>query len=168
MASRTRRARVALGIIALAVIGLGVWRGEAVYWWMTTERAFVSYQKLMGVDKNSGDLVSEEIRGFVSTRRGNADADALLGLEHGWSIDWYVSSGFMASEELYRDGVLLRETQYRPDGSVSWQFRAGPDANAEVGRLYSPPWLWGVEDQTRPSIPEWMKVDGQWQQLVRE
>ena len=25
------------------------------------------------------------------------------------------------------------------------------------------PWLWGVTDQTAPSMPAWMKDDKQWQ-----
>ena len=38
MASRPRRARVALGVIALAVIGLGVWAWEPLYWWVILKR----------------------------------------------------------------------------------------------------------------------------------
>ena len=32
-----------------------------------------------------------------------------------------------------------------------------PDQIAEA------PWLWGVTDQTEPSMPEWMKDDEKWQ-----
>ena len=34
----------------------------------------------------------------------------------------------------------------------------------EEGRLkFTPPWLWGVTDQTAPTMPAWMKDDAKWQ-----
>ncbi len=41
-----RRAKLVLLVLAVAIVGLGVWRGEAVYWWVMTERAYWESPKL--------------------------------------------------------------------------------------------------------------------------
>ena len=49
------------------------------------------------------------------------------------------------------------------DGSVAEQNQAASiDGHPSMHRE-GPPWLWGVTDQTEPSMPEWMKDDAKWQ-----
>ena len=39
-----RRAKLVLLVLAVAIVGLGVWRGEAVWMWMSTKRISITSQ----------------------------------------------------------------------------------------------------------------------------
>ena len=148
MASRTRRARVVLAVIALAVIGLGVWAWEPVYWAVMTKREYHESVWLKGTDSEF------RARGWVSVQRWTA----LVG--YGPMVFYYVDSG-MVYIRVWSSGDGLRETVWSPDGTVAEQ--AQESAHGDVVSRNFPPWLWGVTDQTSPSIPAWMKDDAKWQ-----
>ncbi len=141
MASRSRRARVALGVIALAIIGLGVWRGEALYWVVMTKRK---------LSTNGRDSPPE--RGWATVTRWS-------GKVYGRYVIYYVETGFMATDgELNSEGNLVKYTHWNPDGTVVNQDWL-PSGELEMQFKEGPPWWWGVTDQTEPSIPAWRKDD---------
>ena len=63
----------------------------------------------------------------------------------------------------------MRTIQWNLDGSIAWQTTRGTWPFWQLVFLASheftteSPWLWGVTDQTEPTMPEWMKDDAQWQ-----
>ena len=155
MASRTRRAKVALAAVALALVGLGAWRGEALWRWATTSRVYVERHRPF-FSFFAFSWGGPKMRGW---KQGALWPDSGLGLL------WYVDSGFKAEEYFIRDGNVYI-TRWRPDGSVLRQdtgIQAGPDQSQET-----PPWLWGVTDQTEPTMPEWMNDDEQWAKALEE
>ena len=46
---------------------------------------------------------------------------------------------------------------WKLDGTVVYQ------RGADGEKRRAPPWLWGVTDQTEPTMPAWMKDDEKWQ-----
>ena len=150
MASSSRRAaRLTLAAVAVAVIGLGVWAWEPLYWWVITERVFTGH--------NDGD--GGIVRGWYRIGRwsGRETRD-------GRAVTWFVSTGYRASETFFAGGFgrIGRTTIWKPSGSV--QHQIGPTQWPGVpGWRTSPPWLWGVTDETEPSIPAWILDDERWQ-----
>ena len=144
-----RRAKLVLLVLAVALVGLGVWawvNAGPLYWWVMTERVYVERV----------DSEGYRVRGYRGRSRwGDDDRLPLLVL-------WYVDTGLMANKSVH--GEQPRATTWRHDGTVNCQLghdrarlRGGPT-------LWSrPPWLWGVTDQTEPSMPAWMKDDALWQ-----
>ena len=62
------------------------------------------------------------------------------------------------------DGI--HETWWRVDGRVLSQSSIDllpTGQSVAIIRRSSPPWLWGVTDQSTPSMPGWMKDDAKWQ-----
>ena len=67
------------------------------------------------------------------------------------------------------DESCWETTEWHPDGSVRHQRRLFFDESGETVREQareSPPWWWGVTDQTEPTMPEWMKDDAKWQEAL--
>ena len=79
MASRTGRARVALLFVGCALVGLGVWRGEAVWWWVMTERVYAE-----------GSEDNHEVRGWFSRCRWGEQSP------HGPAEHWFLETGYRA------------------------------------------------------------------------
>ena len=77
---------------------------------------------------------------------------------------WYVKSGFKAIE--YPAGRKSCGTEWSPDGTVLLQVYRNAQGRGQVKS--NPPWLWGVTDQTEPTIPEWMKDDELWAKALEE
>ncbi len=68
---------------------------------------------------------------------------------------WDVNTGYKSDDAIFDNGEV-QLTQFAPDGSVLrqlWRHEA----------RFSPPWLWGVTDQTDPSAPAWILDDALWQ-----
>ncbi len=149
MASRPRRARVVLAVIALAVIGLGVWRGEAVYWWVMTKRIPTGAWE-------SWDM-KYEARGYTSRQRWASGKKRW----HGPAVHHFVETGLLWNKGSHRDGRWDHGTWWEFDGTVMKQVRH--DESGRPEEKTSPPWWWGVTDETAPSMPEWMKDDAKWQ-----
>ena len=136
MASRTRRARVALGVLALAVIGLSA----------CTQTIFIEE----GPEPAS-------LRGWETWGRWGKAAQR--------RVVFHARTGFKANESSCEsDGV--HETWWRVDGRVLSQSSVDVVPTGQKVTFFrktSPPWRWGVADQTAPSMPEWMKDDAKWQ-----
>ena len=74
-----RRAKLVLLVLAVALVGLGVWAWEPVYWWVVTESHFQ-------------ESVQGQTRGWERrVRWGKA-----LGMLNGKSADFHLPSGFKA------------------------------------------------------------------------
>ena len=144
-----RRAKLVLLVLAIALVGLGVWRGEPVWWWVTTERV---YEQRAWASSSPVSL-REFARGWYRVRRWGSDRSS-----EGPAVYWYGATGFRAATVLYKNAGALQYTRWRPDGTVIWQIDGLNSAFRN-----SSPWLWGVTDQTSPSIPAWMKDDAKWQ-----
>ena len=103
-------------------------------------------------------------RGWQTVRRLDPS------VSHGLTVQYHVSTGFKAWEAEYSHGELVRRTTWNADGRVERQI-AGEESRTTRVRgmkrnrnfLSTPPWLWGVTDQTAPTMPEWMKDDAKWQ-----
>ncbi len=168
MASRTRRARVVLAVVAVAVIGLGVWAWEPVYWWVTTERVLHEDDGSGGTFRPLEDWEDWEDDPFWTDQptRGWAHVHRWSGAGYGPGCIWYLSSGFKAVEGIAaRDGAPGQVTYWKPDGSVLQQFIIGGTMQGSHFNR-SPPWWWNVTDQTAPSMPAWMKDDEKWQRAL--
>ena len=72
---------------------------------------------------------------------------------------WYVETGFRAEDRLIEGGRGVRETRWNLDGTVQSQDPWVDPVDGQRKHKRSPPWLWGVEDQTHPSAP-WWKDEG--------
>lgn len=157
----SRRARIVLLVLAVGIAALGIWAWEPVYWLLTTEKVYFGYWT--PVERPTGTSRFEEVRGFFSMRSSD-DGEVL----HGWRVYWYVSSGFVALDELHRNGTRFRMTEYRPDGTVLRQVRVSSDTNGADEERTSPPWFWGDTAQTEPSIPAWMMDDEAWVEALED
>ena len=93
-------------------------------------------------------------------------------IRHGRTVMWVVETGFLRGDGEYRDDRPLRVTTWDYDGRVWMQQIASPDGREasawRVEMRLSPPWLWGVTDQTEPSMPAWMKDDKLWAKALEE
>ncbi len=168
MASRTRRTRVVLAVVALAVIGLGVWRGEAVYWLVTTRTVVTWYSPSVDIRTPEGVIQTRE----KHAARGIDRYSRWTGKAHGWSRNWYTETGKLRCETKLHDGGLVRLTAWRFDGSVDKQIRSTGPSNSNgstpVEEKTKAPWWWGVTAQTEPTMPAWMKDDAKWAKALEE
>ncbi len=98
-----------------------------------------------------------ETRGWVRVKRTPTVVKQRSYLvPHGEFVSYYVENGYKASEgKLF--GWDLETTQWAFDGTVKYQVRARGD-NPQITK-HSPPWLWGVTDQTEPTAPWWNEKD---------
>ena len=137
----SRRVRIIAIVIALAVVTLctSLWVNEGPLWRMVMFRKTEWPPHLYMVDP-------EKSRGWFTAKRWTQPP-----LPHGQAKVWYVQKGFKAAEYEYENGAIMRVTLWRRDGSVLLQ--QSPD----LGTIDSPPWLWGVTDQTEPTAPWWGK-----------
>ena len=134
-------------MVAVALVGLGVLAWEPVYWWVMTEEVYSEARKVIDGRVEHGLRCYDTQLKWGPHRFEN----------HGWSREYYVDSGLLASERYWEYAELLWGTEWRPDGTVSFQWRKTKDETK-----YSPPWWWGVTVQTEPSIPELMRDDDKW------
>ena len=147
MASRHRRARVALTVVALAVVGLGVWAWEPLYDWVSIERMLLDegfFEDGAKYVDDFGVFAGHPARGWTMEDRWTGHYVYLVG--------FYLETGMKSLE-----GEGERITVWRIDGAVA--FQEGDDGE----KRRSPPWLWGVTDETSPTMPAWMKDDAKWQ-----
>ncbi len=152
MAGHPRRATVVLCVITLAVIALGVWAWEPVYWWVMTERVPIDGSTSF----KRGDVQvyeNEPLRGFRRVRRWS-------GRPHGPHEMWFSRTRYQSSRRWFEDGELTRWTSWSMDGAVRSQSWYEDGTRKE---RHSHPWLWRITDQTHPTMPEWMTDDALWQ-----
>ncbi len=159
----SRRARLVLVLVVLGVVGLGlfVWEpvGDLLWVSITTKRV------PMPTSRDGGPWVPSWIpisvnpdvgRGWVRVKRW-ADPP----VAHGTATWYFLSTGYKGQEYSIENGVIVGETTWKSDGSVLSQHRVRDehgnlvDPYGEKAERRSPPWWWGVTDQTEPSAPWW-------------
>ena len=155
-----KRSRLLLVVILVAVAALvgSLWVGEGPLWRMVMlKRVPLPYLLETGQPSAPVGVIADHQRGWMKVRRWSDPP-----VSHGRAIAYWISTGFKAHECEVRDGVLLRATTWTPDGAVQTQIRQIDDeghflpADAELDRD-SPPWWWGVTDETEPTAPWWGK-----------
>ena len=100
-----RRAKLVLLVLAIAVVGLGVWAWEPVWWWVTTGT--------VPVDRIRRSFsLRHPLRGYDRVKRWDP------GVLHGRQVVWYAQTGMMAWEGHAIEGSLIRETLYLRNGKV--------------------------------------------------
>ncbi len=141
-----RRAKLVLLVLAVALVGLGVWAWEPLWMWATTKTVTrpPATRNWDGLRVRSYAIV-KRWRDFPPER----------------TVEFYEKTGFKSMEVEWR-AAPFRWTTWNVDGSVAEQNQADIDGHPIIHRD-SPPWLWGVTDQTEPTMPAWMKDDAQWQ-----
>lgn len=138
MSTRARRAGLIAAPIVLAAVLLGVFAWESIYWLVMTDR-FVTV-----------GLVDKEhpVRGYVRVSRWG-DSDRWLKTDF-----WYEETGTRSSSKVYEESDRpKRVTEWNLDGSVEKQYWTAPE-----GTRNSPPWRWGVRDESASSSPWWHPV----------
>ena len=136
---RARRAKLVLFVLAVELVALGVWAWEPAWNWVTAHRVYLQ--------------TGEEERGWFIY----PSTSFLRTLD----VYWDRSTGFKIHEVRRSRAGIVHLTLWRSDGRV--QSQALRHARGAWAKRYSPPWWWGVTDQTEPSIPEWMKDNAKWQ-----
>ena len=66
-----RRAKLVLLVLAVAIVGLGVWAREPVWWWVMTERIVheVSEDEKLPVGSNAVFSLNDDTRGWLRVNR---------------------------------------------------------------------------------------------------
>ena len=162
-----KRSRLVLAVILVAVAALvtSLWVNEGPLWRIVMLKR-VAYEK-EPVEIGILPFVSTEVRriGWRTVKRWSDPP-----LLHGQSVLYYDNSGYRvkAEETEYRDGKEIGSTRWTMFGTVLSQRRIGedrqrqqlttrvfsiPNSSKVVEYKDSPPWWWGVEDQTEIKKP---------------
>ena len=88
------------------------------------------------------DIDGHPVKGWVTVLRGH------LLVYHGESVVWYVENGMKAWEVFHEHDRIVFSTNWDFHGRVTLQILHGTFRR-------TPPWLWGVTDQTEPTAPWW-------------
>ena len=95
---------------------------------------------------HSSSVLGEDVRGWQHVKVDS-------GIRHGRGVTYYLRTGFQATENLRRDGLPIRGTTWRPDGTIDGQVR-WTEKGERIDNEW-PPWWWDVEDQEAPTAPWW-------------
>lgn len=136
-------------VIAVAVLSVSLWVGEGPLWRLVMLRT-VPFQDTWGENK---------VRGWRTYKRWH-EYDGKGKGPRGDLLAWYVETGFKAAEGEDVNEVGGWVTTWEPDGTVRNQMRfvlkkATPMPRRKADMKSSPPWWWGVTDQTEPTAPWW-------------
>ncbi len=159
-----RRAKLVLLVLAVALVGLGVWAWEPLWMWVMTKTVLVEH--LPSVDRVQ---TLDRAEKWVSyARRGTYSVERWIGGFHGWYRVWFTETGKLACEMYFRHHWPVRRTVWWFDGTVAEQTRPigvpnESDDSVALETKTEAPWWWNATDQTEPSMPEWMKDDAKWQ-----
>ena len=136
MAKSTRRARLILAVLVLDLVPVAAFLWEPAWEWVTT-----------GTAVREQFINSELTRGYITYNRWASPIDNPQPTEETF---YFVRNGFKQMERFTfpRTYAPNRMTRWRLDGTVEHQILGG-----EVKG--SPPWWWGVTDQTEPTAPWW-------------
>ena len=138
-----RRAKLVLLALAVALVGLGVWRGEVLWEWAT-----------IGYYWSQQNLEGSSLAVLLKRNRWT-------GRHSDGGVAWFRSTGFRAYE-IGEEGV----TRWNPDGTLYVQQKLGDPVKLLRTRdpfTIRPPWWWDMTDQTAPSAPAWILDDAKWQ-----
>ena len=130
-----------LWTLTVALLGLGVTNGPAIWQWLTVRR--------IQIDEKSG---RHRVLGFYSVKRFRNPP-----VRHGITLAHYLDTGFKSVESEWKDGITFSSTSWNLDGTVHEQLRENSLPGRRVPLLgkSSPPWWWNVTDQTEPTAPWW-------------
>ena len=147
-----KRPRLLLAVILLAVITLlaALWVNEGPLWrWVMLEKVMIQ-SPARYLPRNSP--WTKRVAGFKSINRWTKT-------EHGRLVFFDLESGRQVQEQVWSKGSCIRITKWSPRGTLYMQSRTrnefGETIPAET--TTSPPWWWGVENQTEPTAPWWGK-----------
>ncbi len=147
-----RRSHLVLAVVLVAVVVVvillvALWVNEGPLWRsaMLEKIPIDLYYSRDG--KTSG--LFDRVYGWATVKRWTHPT-----VQHGNLVCYFVENGFKAKEEEYKDGRVTKGSEWNFDGTVSRQIRS-PWGRGRT----SPPWLWGVTDQTEPSAPWWNEKD---------
>ena len=126
--------------VVLALVAVSVPLASPVWYWVMTKETSI----LETMD-------GHEVRGMRAASRWDAKGPGRV-------VSYYTENGFKAFEGEWRRGkAFLTLTMWNFDGTVRLQQR-DPDEAPRFAKQ-SPPWWWGVTDQTNPTAP-WWKEEG--------
>ncbi len=162
-----RRSHLVLAVVLVAVVVLCVsgWVNEGPLWrvvmlekipldvYYSRDGKFSGLLNLMERERlnEEGELLHEiivddhAVCGWATVKRWTDPP-----VQHGNLVCYIGENGFKAKEEEYKDGDATKGTEWNFDGTVSRQIRS-PWGRGRT----SPPWWWGVKDQTEPTAPWW-------------
>ncbi len=121
-------------LIAVVALCVSVWVNEGPLW-----RVVMTKKYLRELVTHSG----HPLKGWGwFTKKGAPRSTEVM---------YFVENGYVYRLSHRRDSVG-RTTTWNFDGTVQYQSRSSADGT-EQNR--SPPWWWGVEDQTEPTAPWW-------------
>ena len=152
---RMKRPLLLLVIIFVAITALFVslWVGEGPLWRMVMLKEPWS---IFTVNEGPEYFQTE---GYVPVTRWPMTRwpiERRIRYVHGSFVTWHPSTGFKAVQAVCDYGSSVRQTIWYPDGRVLMQSR-GHKGDADYEEMKSPPWWWGVQDQTEPTSPRWGK-----------
>ncbi len=130
-----RRSHLVLAVILVAVVVLclSLWVNEGPLW------RLVMLKRV--------DFDSRITRGWETVKRWTDPP-----VQHGKIVHYYKKTG-MKTMEGERHGRVFSQTSWNLDGTIRQQLRVDPNGTLEDKR--TPPWWWGVKDQTEPTAPWW-------------
>jgi len=139
-----KRHLIAAGIIVAVVAVVGsLWMNEGPLWqWVMLESH--RYEKTLP----SG----YRIRGLTLVNRWTKEP---IG-----EVSYFVGNGIKHSVSRVDNGKVTEQTFWNHDGTVLSQHRNFDENGVLIPGSElrtSPPWLWGVTDQTEPTAPWWGK-----------
>ena len=138
-----KRGRLVLVIILVAVAALvtALWVNEGPLWRLVMlKRLPLEFSTAEG----------HKVRGWGMIKRSDSES-------YGWSVMWYVESGYRAIIVFYVDGVPDRGVTWDVEGKVTEQVTTPEEGSGVWAANESAPWWWGVTDQTKPTAPWWGK-----------
>ena len=147
-----KRGRLALVLIltAVAILCTSLWVQEGPLWrWVMLKR--VPFETLLPTSFEGHERV-----GWVTVKRWSSLETERFKqpIFHGPAVLYYRENGFKAAEGEAKNGVFIRTTLWDIDGTVRIQDESDEQGMPIEGRA-SPPWHWGVTDQTEPTAPWW-------------
>ena len=143
-------AAIVVAVVAVVVL---LWVNEGPLWRMVMLKTII----LPEYTPKKPLWDAHPLRGWATARRWvRPHPERFLGTLpelYGKSVFYFTENGFKAFEE-YSGREEVRTTYWNFNGKVHEQSRFALD---EVETRKSPPWLWGVTDQTEPTAPWWGK-----------
>ena len=151
------RSHLVLGVLLVGVVVLciSLWVNEGPLWRLVMLKK-IPYHKMGPMDFEGHVLRCE----MMVNRWTHASPR--------WPIVYYYLDTGCKAIEKHEEGEFLKETYWNYDGSVRAQILSqivdkegvavGKVALGKINKR-TPPWLWGVKDQTEPSAPWWHEKD---------
>ncbi len=140
MTTRVRLIALAIVMSAVALVTC-LWVNEGPLWrWVMLKT--LDYESSFDGFASRGEMIHNRWTHYV----------------YGKFVSYYVKTGFVSMMDDRRGGQICL-TQYNVDGAVVYQSHATKRDGTDLVSKRSPPWWWGVKDQTEPTAPWWGRND---------